>query len=199
MNPWVELYRGHAERRRTGQAVSGAIRERLIRLAKLERCSSSIEGRFTYRKGVVGRREWYIRGEDPQADAEPIFLADLSDARLSVQLTTDSAERHVHEFSAAVSGKTHAGTAWTVAIHLEDDRGASKELPHPEQKGDGACSHAVVHCHVGPDLDALPKVRVPFPAVGPADALDWLLATVVSGLEPMPWASLNEHLAKAKT
>ena len=61
--------------------------------------------------------------------------------------------------------------------------------------GAGGCGHATFHCHVGPDLDAKPKVRVPFPAVGPEHALDWLLATVVPGIEPMPWTDLNQLLA----
>ena len=39
-------------------------------------------------------------------------------------------------------------------------------------------------------LDHESKVRVPFPAVGPADALDWLLSIVVPAWEPAPWTDV---------
>jgi hypothetical protein len=39
-----------------------------------------------------------------------------------------------------------------------------------------------------------PKVRVPFPAVAPAGALDWLLSTVVPDWEPAPWADVVANL-----
>ena len=46
---------------------------------------------------------------------------------------------------------------------------------------------ALIHCHVGPDYVQEPKVRVPFPAMEPRDALDWVLATALEELEPEPW------------
>lgn len=198
MNPWIDLYRIQQGARTVGDDVSAAIRSRLIKLADGGHCADTIRGRFTYRATAGKAREWYIRTEG-DVGTESVTLPDLREATLSVQLTTDTKGKHIHEFSAAVSGLTRADARWTVAIHLEDDRGVSNKKPHPEQKGDGACSHAVMHCHVGPDLDAFPKVRLPMPAMGPADALDWLLATVVPGFEPMPWPDLNACLFNDKS
>jgi hypothetical protein len=92
----------------------------------------------------------------------------------------------VHQFTAMIEGTTPAGLPWAAAVHLEDDREAAEQ----DRKGGGACGHAAFHCHVGPTLDHEPKVRVPLPAVGPADALDWLLSIVVPAWEPAPWASV---------
>lgn len=69
-----------------------------------------------------------------------------------------------------------------MAIHLPKDRESDGD-----RQGSGACGHAALHCHVGPTLDADPKVRVPLPPLPPADALDWILSQVVPGWEPTPW------------
>jgi hypothetical protein len=56
----------------------------------------------------------------------------------------------------------------------------------PEQRGAGPCNHPALHCHVGVDPDdrAAQQVRVPLPWLAPAEALDWLIATLISGSEP---------------
>ena len=69
-----------------------------------------------------------------------------------------------------------------IAMHLEDD------------SEDDACSHAALHAHVGPTLDATPKVRVPLPQVGPLAAFDWLLSMGVPGWEPAPWEAVRSAL-----
>ena len=63
--------------------------------------------------------------------------------------------------------------------------------PGGDRQGSGACGHAAFHCHVGPTLDAEPKVRVPLPPLHPADALDWVLSQVVPGYEPAPWSDVE--------
>jgi hypothetical protein len=192
MNPWVDLYSSQNALRTGSSDIDKAIRTRLIRLAGMGCCSASIEGRFTYRKAGGRCREWYIRPEAEDSLAEPLTIPGLTEAALSVQLTANSTQSHLHEFSASISGKTEAGALWTVAVHLVDDRDQVFEPGLlPDQKGAGACSHAVLHCHVGPGLKTPPEVRVPLAPVRAEDALDWLLTTVLPSWEPMPWKRLN--------
>ncbi len=131
----------------------------------------------------------------------PIALQNLpylKDARLSIQATLERRGGRLHEFSAAISGLTPLGVAWTAAVHLDNElKRPAKEGWRGDWCGAGACSHAILHCHVGPDLSANPKVRVPLPALGPEHALDWLLATVVPHYEPVPWDDVQQHLNTA--
>lgn len=201
MNVWAALYKAHGQMREPVQRIDlvGELRSRLVQLADLGSCAPSVRHRFTYKKSTDGGvREFYIRPESDRLRAEPIKVVGMRKAHLVVQATIDIRTGRAHEFSAAVSGRTRAGFKWTVAVHLDDDRGLSTVGLNPDQKGAGACSHAVFHCHVGPDLDAKPKVRVPLPAVGPAAALDWLLATVVPQFEPLPWPRANELIVRAE-
>jgi hypothetical protein len=79
-----------------------------------------------------------------------------------------------------------ARTQPVILFHLENDQDPIEQ----DRKGGGACGHAAFHCHVGLTLEHEPKVRVPLPAVAPADALDWLLSTVVPNWEPAPWTRI---------
>jgi hypothetical protein len=99
----------------------------------------------------------------------------------------------IRQFDVRATGERENGTPWVVAVHLSND-GAQKG-----QHGFGACGHAVLHCHVGPDMDAVPKVRVPLPALGPAEALDWVLSQLIPTprFEPAPWAEIETMLKKA--
>ncbi|MCL2824561.1 MAG: hypothetical protein FWD57_11265, partial [Polyangiaceae bacterium] len=64
-----------------------------------------------------------------------------------------------------------------------------------DRQGSGACGHAAFHCHIGPDLDAKPKLRIPLPAIGPADALDWVLSQLCGdGFEPAPWPQVKAEI-----
>lgn len=186
MNAWRTLYGQHGETRHTGNDLAAALRQRLLRLATLEHCSDTIQGRFTRRqKGDL--IEWYIQPNDRASIREPLLeLPDLRDAHLTLLALVNRRGDHLHQFTAMIEGTTTAGSSWAAAVHLEDDR----PLPGGDRRGTGACGHAALHCHVGPTLDDVPKVRVPFPAVQPADALDWLLSTVVPSWEPAPWSAL---------
>jgi len=45
---------------------------------------------------------------------------------------------------------------------------------------------------MGPNLDAEPVIRVPLPAIGPSEALEWVISQLVPtpAFEPAPWTSL---------
>lgn len=200
MSPWVSLYQQHSELRMGRQQTVDGLKQTLRRLASMKGyCDPSISWFLKTTKDDNGRLTVYTQPYDcPKGPIELKGLPDLTGARLSIQATLEPKTGRVHEFSAAISGKTDAGVDWTVAIHLDNElRSPEKDGWRGDWRGDGACSHAVLHCHVGPDLEAKPKVRVPLPAVGPEHALDWLLATVVPGFEPMPWADVETALKRA--
>lgn len=185
MRAWVELYKQHREMR-TARHLERQIRERLIKLAKAGVCANNIRGRFTYSKSGNLRR-LFIAGNN--GNGEPLKLVGIQDARLAVEATINSRNEHVHAFTSMLTGRTGARD-WAIAIHLDDDL----QGPRADGKGTGACGHAVFHCHVGPDLDALPKVRVALPAVGPVAAFDWLLSQIVPNWEPAPWPDVLDAI-----
>jgi hypothetical protein len=63
-----------------------------------------------------------------------------------------------------------------ISIELDDAR-----------MGRGACSHPLLHCHLGRDHEHQPQLRGPFPAMKPWEALDWLLSQIIFDFEPAPW------------
>lgn len=197
MNPWADLHRAHEAMRQRPVDITGEIRRRLIELSDAGHCSASIRGRLTYQNSSDKRlRRLHIRPEAGATEGEPLTLPGMESAHLQVQAVLDTRDHAVHAFSAHLWGRTRAGLGWALAVHLDDDLAPATQDLQSGQKGGGACGHAVFHCHVGPDLDAEPKVRVPLPAVGPEHVLDWLLATVVPGFEPMPWPKVNEMIEK---
>lgn len=187
MMMWSALYQEHRGMRSVSTDLGTSLRRLLLALAKRGHCAATIQGRFT-RRDRGGLLEWFIQQPSEANDArEPLFaLPSLEDARLTVLALVSRKADHVHQFTAMIEGTTHIGLPWAAAVHLEDDQPRAQE----DRKGDGACGHAAFHCHVGPTLDHEPKVRVPFPAVGPAGALDWLLSIVVPSWEPAPWADI---------
>jgi hypothetical protein len=88
-------------------------------------------------------------------------------------------------------------------LDLDASRDRILQEPARSQKGDrqgrGAGGHAALHCHVGPDLETAPEVRVPLPAINAAEALDWVLSQIIptDGFEPAPWADVQAALQKA--
>jgi hypothetical protein len=199
MSPWVSLHQQHSELRAGHQHTVDRLKAPLRRLANLKvYCDRSLPW---FLKTTEADGRVIVFTQPHGGPAGPVALRDLpdlTDARLSIQATLQSMTGRINEFSAAISGRTAAGVNRTVAIHLESElRRPAHKGWRGDWRGDGASSHAIFHCHVGPDLDAKPKVRVPFPAVGPEHALDWLLATVVPGFEPVPWADVNKLLAEA--
>lgn len=176
---WAELYRQHQEARKLPPAALSDVRKELIRFAEQGRITATISSRFTNRSNR-GLTEWYIAGTSGR---EAVTVPGFGGADLAIDALTDKRQRHLHQFSAMLQGVTEDGQPWTVAVHVEDDR----REPDHDRKGAGAATHAVYHCHVGPNLDAKPKVRVPLPAMTPAQAVAWLLALVDARMEPLPW------------
>ncbi|MBM7115734.1 hypothetical protein [Archangium primigenium] len=198
MKTWVELYTSHRQVRAGPPTWTGEVRKRLIALAEAGHCDKSIRGRFSQqRSGELV--EWSIRKDNAQA-AEPLTgLADLKTAQISV-LGLVSRKGHLHSFTVSVEGKRSDGSSWAVAVHLPDDRETEKK-PNGDRQGLGACSHAALHCHVGPDLDTGPEVRVPLPALTPGEVLDWVLSQLVptQAFEPAPWPSVLDAMKKASS
>lgn len=194
MKRWVDLYREHgAMRRDAGANAMASIRKRLVRLAELGHCDDSLPSRFTYlKRSPAGLQVCEIKGCEDRG--EPLKkLPNLREAWLTVKLLTGTRQHELHELTIMLEGRTLEGTSWCVALHLPDDRKSAR--PDGDRQGSGACGHAAFHCHVGPTLDAEPKVRVPLPPLHPADALDWVLSQVVPGYEPAPWSDVEAALS----
>jgi hypothetical protein len=194
MTVWRVLYEQHRDVRSVTDLAS-VLRRRLVALAERGHCAATIQGRFT-RRDRGGLRELFIQPLDPSDEREPLIdLPSLRVARLTVLALISRRADHVHQFTAMIEGETESRQPWAAAVHLEDDR----EPVERDRKGTGACGHAAFHCHVGPTLDHEPKVRVPLPPIGPADALDWLLSIVVPEWEPAPWPDVLAGGAKRTT
>lgn len=195
MKPWVDLYRAQTAVRSISKSTYGELRKRLIALSAKGYCAASVQGRFTY-QSRENLFEFSIR--DGCGQAAPISLqqlADLSSAELSVMGLLDPRRNHLHQFTVMVEGKRADGSAWALAVHFEDDR-ITDNNKDADRKGTGAGSHAAFHCHVGPGLDVAPKVRVPLPALGPVEALEWVLSQLVpkATFEPAPWPEVQAAL-----
>jgi hypothetical protein len=197
---WSDLYVAH----RTIRSIDGrwrqAIRSRLGKLAQAGHCDEGVRSRFSDQKDDKHKRlRRYSFRRDGADVAEPLTKLDhLRAARLSILGLVDTKREHLCMFTVMVEGQREDGSAWTLAVHLPDDR-ETEQNPSGDRQGLGACSHAVLHCHVGPDLDTGPKVRVPLPALGPVDALDWVLSQLVPTpqFELAPWAEVQAAIKKA--
>lgn len=196
MKPWSNLYVAHGAARKLASGKwDGEFRKRLIKLAHAGYCDKNVQGRFTYgqnpqKSGLIA---WSIRPEPLALNGVP----HLTTARLSLMALTDRSN-HLHMFTVMVEGEREDGSKWTLAVHLPDDHETDKN-PQGDRQGRGAGGHAALHCHVGPDLDTAPEVRVPLPAITAADALDWVLSQIVTtdDFEPAPWAEVEANLKKA--
>lgn len=188
MKEWRALYEQHRAMRAESVDLASSLRQRLIDLARRGHCADTIRGRFT-RRQLGARYELYIQSDDGR---EPLLaLPQLADARLTVLAVISRRTEHLHQFTAMIEGMTAetmtaTRSPWVAAVHLEDDH----EPPDHDRKGSDACGHAAFHCHVGPTMDHDFKGRVPFPAVGPVGALDWLLSVVVPAWKPAPWGEI---------
>lgn len=180
MKEWHSLYERHGAMRAVSRDLPSSLHKRLIELARRGHCDMTIRGRFRNRNSGA-LRELYIEAERHR---EPLWeVPHLENSHLTVLASISRKMDHLHHFTAMIDGTTAAGSPWVAAVHLENDH----QPPDHDRKGNGACGHAAFHCHVGLSMDHEPKVRVPFPDVGPAGALDWLLAMVIPGWEPAPW------------
>ena len=186
MSVWEELYGQHTASRRCERTWSTEVRKLLIKLANAGHCDEAVRGRFNVSKSGT-KEDWSIR-----SGPEPMLLDGMKSAEL--QVFASLTRGHLHAFSVIASGVRDDDSTWLVAVHLHPD--------HKHAAGDkaevGACSHAALHCHVGRDFESLPVTRVPVPAMGPADALTWVLSQLVPGelFEPAPWASIKPAAAR---
>lgn len=196
MRAWIELYRSHRQGR-TCVAKNWArdIRRLLTQLAEAGHCDRSICGRFTeVRTGNLD--EWAIRGNGRKMVEPLIDLPDLETAEISVMGTMDP-RGHLHAFTVSVEGRRKDGSGWSLAVDLPDDRETAKS-PEGDRQGRGACGHAALHCHVGPDRETAPQVRVPLPSLAPSELLEWVLSQIIPthAFEPAPWAAVQAALEK---
>jgi hypothetical protein len=196
MKRWVDLYRAHRDARRLGsEKWDKVFRMRLIKLAEHGYCEPNIQGRFTY--GQNPKRadlvEWSIRPAPLALHGVP----HLASAKLSLMALTDRSG-HLHMFTVTVEGERDDGSKWTLAVHLPDDQETARN-PKGDRQGRGAGGHAALHCHVGPDLETAPEVRVPLPAISAAEALDWVLSQIITtdDFEPALWPDVQTALKKA--
>jgi hypothetical protein len=193
VNRWFELYGQHASLRDS---------------FGLQRSLQAVLRKMSEAELVAHNASWFLRKREVRAyeflftqptmgstDAGVIkllLLPTLKSAELSISAVL--ANNRLHEFVASISGTTLTHGDWVAAVHLHSDRDTPADPTwNADWAGDGACTHAVYHCHVGPTMKATPKVRVPLPAVSPADALLWLVATVYPDLEPAPWSHFPQR------
>jgi len=168
---WARLWESHRAESTERAAVDG-VRSRLWRLAGEFGVERSAPHLFT-RAGGARRCEYSLRGDAlalPPTDA-------ISKGALGVRFIAERGA--VVQFDVRLEAVSAAGQPVVLAVHRD-----------PEPRGLGACGHALGHCHVGPDLDSRPKVRLPFPAGDPLSALDWVLASAIPAWEPAPWEQL---------
>ena len=190
MKFWADLYGAQQNARElSSSSWSSELRNRLKALSTKGHCDPSVPNRFT-NKTAGHLVEWSIQAKGATVPAALRKIPDLISAELSLMALADRRRNHLHQFAIVVEGKRADGSAWALAVHFEDDR-VTKKSAEGDCKGKGACGHAAFHCHVGPGLEAAPKVRVPLPALGPVEALYWVITQLVPGSEPTPWAEVK--------
>lgn len=186
MKRWIDLYRAHREVRTWDRSWTSEVRKRLVALSEAGHCDRTIGNRFTNQKnGPLD--EWSIR-RNRQAAPEPLTnINGFAAARMDI-LALLNRNGYLHQLDVRVEGQRHDGSTLIIAVHLPDDR----KRPESDRQGSGACSHTALHCHVGPDFTTPPAIRVPLPALGPADIVDWVLSQIATTaqFEPAPWPSV---------
>lgn len=174
MKPWRQLAEQHTALRQSARSQMTALRDRLRELTRLAHCNPGAQGRFGDKK-IQSRTHVEFRRPTNTRAAEP--LKKLREGITSAELTLQALHENdsLLKLTIRIDGTTD-GRPWAFAIHLD-----SKPM------GGGAGSHSLLHCHVGPSLEAPPKVRVPLPPVGAEQLLDWALSVVIEGWEPERW------------
>ena len=194
MNDWIELHGQHRVLRATGGSSLRDIRRVLQVLIQRKHAVPTLNGRFTNKKNrETSRRNWYIaaphdaKEEEKKEWSEPLrnLAPNIVEARLTILALTDESDAKLGELTVMLSGRSAADGPFIVAVHLAD-----------QHEGLGACSHPLLHCHVGPSFSAMPKVRVPLPALRPAATLEWALSVVLLNWEPVPWSEVKAHFAR---
>lgn len=206
MKPWVELYRQHgALRSMKDEEAANEVRVVLRRLSEKPHPILRHGAPSRFNKATIPHSAsvTYTLGRDRAG--EPLTLRALPEivraevalkhATLTVLLRFDRREHHLQELAVMLSGARHDDSPWALAVHLPHDA-RTPAHPRGDRDGLGACGHAALHCHIGPTLDMKPKVRVPFPALRPAQILEWAVAQVVPAptFEPAPWSGVDAML-----
>jgi hypothetical protein len=188
---WDLLYRSHQGLRSSeAKEWTSEVRKKLIALAKAGHCDGSIQGRFSYQR--AGDLEtWSIRSP---AAAVLTAVPGLASASLTALFLVNVRNAHFRAMTVMVEGKRPDGSPWMLAVHLPDDR-ETDQNPAGDRQGLGACSHAALHCHVGPDFLTAPEVRVPLPPLGPTQVVEWVLSQLIPrpAFEPAPWAGIKAN------
>lgn len=200
MTSWAELYGEHCSLRRgSGQRSVVELRGVLRRLSELP--GSVLDRGAHQRLQALSNRHTGLQvvefsqnlSEELHLYAHPEFdrAIHLIEARLTVQLLIHRTTDRLHQLTIMVEGIRRAGGPWVVAVHLPDDR-PNDMSAQPDRQGHGACGHAALHAHVGPTMNDEPKVRVPLPAVGAGQILEWVFSQVVPTVdfEAAPWANI---------
>ncbi|WAS97934.1 hypothetical protein [Nannocystis punicea] len=199
MNPWLDLYRQHgALRAMNDREAANEVRRVLRKLSEKpyavlrgDAPARLVEGRVPRSDTVqytLGRER---EGEALELEDLPFPLQEavaLRSARLAVLLRFNRRAERLQEMNIMLSGVRRDASPWAVAVHLPPDG--------QDRDGLGACGHAALHCHIGPTLDAKPKVRVPFPPLRPAQVVEWAVSQVVptAEFEPAPWPRVEAML-----
>jgi hypothetical protein len=151
------------------------------RLIVLKRCVASAEAWITVSKRRDNQR-WYrivLSGNaDGQAGTYPAIrlngLRELNDGALLTVSAVVGKDGGVVEYTAGLSGILKKSKAsWFARIDFDH-----------EPRGQGPCGHPNLHCHIEADPNSSFQPRVPLPWLTPAEAWEWLLATVDPDMEP---------------
>jgi hypothetical protein len=166
--PWRDLAGAVENNRAFRPEEIARLRRRIAALATRGICGEGAPHRF--KRKLAGDRAEEI------GTFELAEVPHLARATLTVMVDYQRRAERLDRSTVMVDGETASGVRFAVAVHLDGN-----------PMGAGACGHAMAHCHVGPGLDADPKIRVPFPFAGPVEALDWVLSQLVPDWEPAPW------------
>jgi hypothetical protein len=160
--------------------IKNRILRRLKDLIKRRHCSPTAVGWLTVRTNASAKKIELTKNADGRdARGHPaVLLRGLERLQDGAALTMaiDVVERSkLHSYTVSIVGRTRStGAPFYARIDLDE-----------EPRGEGLCSHPMLHCHVGSDPVANEKLspRAPLPWLHPADALDWLIATFHPALE----------------
>ncbi|HND32278.1 MAG TPA: hypothetical protein PLA94_19880 [Myxococcota bacterium] len=174
MSVWALLAGEHEKlRQRTRTEVSCALQARLQQLVLRRHCARMATHQLTWRKvDENGREELLLRDEKP---IQLEKLPDLGTGSLQILALFNARQKRMEKYTVEFTAKK-----LVIAIHLDE-----------KPMGSGACGHALLHGHIGPDCKTPPKLRVPLPPLAPEEALDWLLSQLLREkgreFEPSPW------------
>lgn len=180
-DPWRDLRESQDQGRRLANiSVLSVLQVRIKNLVKKKHCGSHWLGKISFKKNPDrGRAIIEVRGEEgKKTRGIPLEgLPELAEASLNIKVLMNSQMTTLEKYSIRLEGRSE-NPARSLLILVELDE---------QPAGSGACGHALLHCHVGPDHDSKPEIRVPLPSMMPWDALDWVLSQIIPGWEPSPW------------